>query len=180
MKTTKCICLWCKKEFDKSISEFNRSTKKKQPHFCSLNCSASNRNANRELTPKMMKHLNDISKLGIGKNRDDYTPFRYFKRVNSSCKHQKNSLTLEEIKEIWDRQNGVCEHTGLQLVLPNTIAGFHDSIPPHKRASLDRIDNTKGYTKDNVHFVSYMTNMAKNRFNEKCVLDFIHAIRTQQ
>lgn len=179
MKTVKCICSWCKKEFDKSVSEYNRSNKNKQPHFCCLNCSASNRNTNKKITQKEIDHLKRISKLGVGKNRDDYTKFRYFKRINASHKHQKNNLSLQDIKEVWDRQNGICEHTRLQLSLPDSIEGFDESIPPHKRASLDRIDNTKGYTKDNVHFVSFMTNLAKNRFDEKCVLEFIRDLRAQ-
>lgn len=177
MKTVKCICLWCKNKFDKSVSEYNRSNKKKQPHFCSLACSASHRNTTRKITPKDIEHLTRISKLGVGKNRDEYTEFRYFKRINATHRHQKNNLSLQDIKDIWDRQNGICKHTGLRLSLPNSIGGFDESIPPHKRASLDRIDNTKGYTKDNVHFVSYMTNLAKNRFDEKCVLDFIRDLR---
>ena len=179
MKTVKCICSWCKKEFDKPLSEFKRSTKKNQPHFCSLNCSASNRNKNRQLTPRMLKQLREMAEKSVGTNRDDYTPFRYFKRKQTTHKYQKDVLSLEDIKKVWDRQNGICEHTGFVLSLPNSIMGFDDTIPPHKRASLDRIDNTKGYTKDNIHFVSFMSNMAKNRFDEKCVLDFIQAIRAQ-
>jgi hypothetical protein len=35
------------------------------------------------------------------------------------------------------------------------------SIPPN-RATLDRVDSTKGYTRDNVAFVSHRANRLKN------------------
>jgi hypothetical protein len=179
MKTVNCTCAWCKKEFAKSVSEYNRSRKKGKLHFCSLNCSASNRNTHRTITPSLLTKLRNMSSNAVGKNRDQYTPFRYFKRRNNTHKHTKTNLTLQEIKEVWDRQNGMCRHTGISLMLPDSIMGFDSSVPPHKRASLDRIDNTKGYTKDNVHFVSYMSNLAKNKFDESCVIEFIKAIKSQ-
>lgn len=42
--------------------------------------------------------------------------------------------------------------------------------------SLDRIDNTKGYTEDNIRFISVMANYARNRFTDSQVLSFAKAV----
>ena len=173
-----CECEQCKVCFQKTLAEFNRSNKLGKCHFCSLRCS-SRHTYNKLGTPYKFSDMD--SKKGTEAARlskiDEFTPFRYFIRKNASHKHNKIELSLLELKEMWEKQNGICEHTGILLVLPTSIAGFNEDIPPHKRASIDRIDNTKGYTINNIHYVSFMSNMAKNRFSESSVRDFVQDIR---
>ena len=38
-------CEWCGKDFEKTVSEFNRAERLGRKHFCSLNCSCSYRNS---------------------------------------------------------------------------------------------------------------------------------------
>ena len=44
------------------------------------------------------------------------------------------------------------------------------------RASLDRIDSSKGYVKGNVQFVSYMANCAKNEFTSAKLKHFCESM----
>lgn len=45
-----------------------------------------------------------------------------------------------------------------------------------KCASVDRIDNAKGYTFDNVQLVCYSANLARNSFTIETIRDFFHEI----
>lgn len=45
-----------------------------------------------------------------------------------------------------------------------------------KRASLDRIDSSKGYIKGNVEFVCYAINLAKNSFTRDEMKEFLKEV----
>lgn len=61
-------------------------------------------------------------------------------------------------------ESGVCEVTGLSFVITSdNVRGYNqktNSFSP----SLDRIDNNKGYTQDNVQVVCWIYNRAKGAF----------------
>jgi len=76
-------------------------------------------------------------------------------------------LTFDEAVDIFERQGGRCALTGLPLV-PN---GDFGAIT----ASLDRVDNSRGYVRGNVQFVHKQVNMMRGelsmeRFRELCRL----------
>jgi hypothetical protein len=47
------------------------------------------------------------------------------------------------------------------------------------RASLDRIDSSKGYVNGNIQFVSYMAQIAKNEFSDGELRSFCEAVVTK-
>lgn len=59
-----------------------------------------------------------------------------------------------------------CEATGVDLVLEVDNGVCHSAFRP----SIDRIDNGKGYTKDNCRVVSVIFNKAKSDYNDADVL----------
>lgn len=61
----------------------------------------------------------------------------------------------------------VCEATGLKLSLEMNRQGY--TRHPY-RPSIDRIDNSLGYTKDNCRVVAVIYNYAKSEFTDKDVL----------
>lgn len=71
---------------------------------------------------------------------------------------------------------GVCQVTGFPFKLGTSKLG-----PAYKNpfsASPDRIDNTKGYTKDNTRFVVFIYNAMRNNFREEDVEAFMTHIKT--
>jgi hypothetical protein len=53
--------------------------------------------------------------LKKGSERDDYSPFRYYlKFIKKSVKqrHKESSVTLLDLKQVWERQQGICPYTG--------------------------------------------------------------------
>jgi hypothetical protein len=68
-------------------------------------------------------------------------------------------LTVERVQELL--RQGVCALTGLELSFNK-----HDVYRNNPRcASLDRIDNTKGYTDDNVQVICWQANLAKGEYD---------------
>lgn len=178
MKTITLVCKTCNKEFEKEKKEHNRRIKKgKTDFYCGLSCSGKSEN--------QKKHLNKIrSNFPIWnvdsarKSKDEYSEFR---PVLKSCKQRKVKggkflefdLTLEYLHELWISQNGECPFTKFKLELKT-----YDNKSKLKitSASLDRIDNSKGYIIGNVRFVSVMFNYARNFFSDEDVILFSKAV----
>lgn len=70
-------------------------------------------------------------------------------------------LTKDFIKNMFDEQNYKCKLTGIRF--DNKA---YNVISNPFRASIDRIDPSKGYTKDNVRLVLVAVNFALNEFGE--------------
>lgn len=105
------------------------------------------------------------------KNRE----FKYcFKNINR--KNRKECLvSIEDLKDIWNKQNGYCAYSNLKLVLPTHSDICPDA--PYKVASVDRIDSSKPYTKDNIQFVSRTINYAKNSMSHQEMCKFIDILK---
>ena len=168
-------CDNCGKEFQKPQSEINRNAKLGRNNYCCRACSAEGARNTRLNLPykpaseKMLEHLKDI----CGNHRDDYTPFRYSLRC-AKRRFKDVNVTLEDLKETWEKQNGVCPYTGFKLILPensnvNEIDFFH-------RASLDRIDSSLGYIKGNIQFISTPINLMKQTQSDASVKQFLKEI----
>lgn len=73
-------------------------------------------------------------------------------------------LTPEFLWNLYISQQGLCALTGIQIHLSRALKGSN----PHWgfiTASLDRIDNTKGYTEENVWWVHKEVNRLKNNYS---------------
>ena len=81
---------------------------------------------------------------------------------------------MKALKEIWENQKGICPYTGLSLVLP-TYKNLKE-IPISLRASLDRIDSSKGYIKDNIQFISTPINYLKNTMSDSETKQYLKSI----
>lgn len=83
-------------------------------------------------------------------------------------------LTPEYLKALWEEQGGACPFTGWLLELPKDTYGFSEHSP--RNASLDRVDNSKGYVQGNVRFIALMANIARCDFSDTEVVDFCRAV----
>lgn len=180
IKKTKIICANCNKEHEIRQSDYNRKIKSGQSKFyCSLKCSGK---ADYKNNPKKLeKNRGNISLLkGYESNRlDEYSPFKYHAnkaRSRSKQKGYETNLNTEYLKEVWDNQNGLCPYTGIEMELGRTSKDEDIKKTPIK-ASLDRIDPSKGYIKGNVEFVCYCVNVMKNDFTKEQMIDFINKIK---
>jgi hypothetical protein len=65
-------------------------------------------------------------------------------------------LDIEEAWNLFNKQNGKCALSGIDLKFCQSIREIKDTT-----ASLDRIDSNKGYTIDNVQWVHKTANLMK-------------------
>gem|GEM_PF-6560452 len=101
----------------------------------------------------------------------EYSPFRQhlkLARRRVKGKDRQCTITLQYLKELWEKQGGRCPYTGWELDNPETTKDW-DNRPLHpRRASLDRIDSSLGYVPGNVQFVSVIANARQVRFPRRC------------
>ena len=96
------------------------------------------------------------------------TMIGYFKRLNLKLKELRKRAIDKQIPFNLDKEwvqlklnNGYCEATGLKF--DYSKRPFINPYYP----SIDRVDSTKGYTKDNCQMVCHMYNTAKCEFSEE-------------
>lgn len=81
---------------------------------------------------------------------------------SANCKGRTGidvSLTPKTAYELFEAQGSKCYFTGVDLVISNKSGS--------NTASLDRIDNTKGYHQDNVRWVHKTINMMKRTYSDE-------------
>ena len=101
---------------------------------------------------------------------DEYTPFRYQLKKIKNKNRKGCTLTLQDLKELWESQNGVCPISGKKLKLKD-FSNVSDTPDPYD-ASVDRLDNSLPYKKGNVRFTATMANYARNNFTDTQVIEF--------
>lgn len=175
MKTIKLRCANCEKEFEKEIREYKRQIKNgKTRFFCGLSCVCIKRN---EENPPQGNIDNFGDNIRILK-KDEYTPFRWFvlrAEYRDRNKGYGCNLSVEFLKKLWEQQKGICPFTGWNLILPQgTDVAWLEHHPSN--ASLDRIDNSKGYIEGNVRFIAYMANLARQTFTDDQLIGFCKAV----
>jgi hypothetical protein len=88
----------------------------------------------------------------------------------------KRNKTLDvSIEEVWDlflKQDGKCAISGVPLRFERRYI----KNPKRQTASLDRIDNSKGYVFDNVQWVHKVVNWMKRTLTEKELVEWCEAI----
>lgn len=165
----KVLCEECKTKFLKDSSEVKRNLKLGRKCYCTISCSKKNK--------ENIKHLSqvrsrDISKLNPSNRLDEYSIFRPHLRRAKRRRHFCD-LTLEQMKEVWDKQQGICTYSKVKL----QIADHKKENNSTYTISLDRIDSNKGYTKGNIQFISMAMNYLKNKMSHKEMLVILNIIK---
>lgn len=180
MKQSKIKCENCGKEFYRCDKEVKRNEKIGRRTFCSLSCSSSKITTEQYEQGSRVACISNIPlEKRIIKKRDELSDFRYFfKRVKTRCaefpEKKEISISASDLKNLWDSQHGVCPYLKIKMLLPR------ESGNPLKKASIDRIDSSKGYSIDNIEFVCRGVNFAKNKYSKYDVVEFFNEIASQK
>ena len=162
-------CKTCGNSFEKPLKEYNRSEKIGRNHYCSISCSSKR--------PEQLEHLsnirtNDVSHLNPSNRLDEYSIFRPHlrraKKRKSFC-----DLTLEQMKQVWESQNGKCVYSNVELI----PCSYKEENNPIYTMSLDRIDSNIGYTVDNIQFVSIAMNHLKHKMTHEQMLEMLRILK---
>jgi hypothetical protein len=168
------ICEYCQKPFTRRLADVNNC---KRRGFltvgCSRKCGLSLRNRHYSKTEEARTRLLQQSVLNNLKATKDPLE-RFFTRVLNNCKNRKNlvtSITHDDLASLWRVQSGCCAISGHTMEIPDMKKEAHENVGRKRvhlspwRASLDRIDSSKGYIPGNVQFVCTITNLAKADFS---------------
>ena len=154
-------CTHCNCTFQRNSSQvkYNERTGRASKHYCSKSCKGKN-----------------VALVGPH-NRDELTLFRSIHRnANKRFKDEQLLITVDDLKEQWNLQNSICPYTGIKLNLFTELSRIKRGSDHLNQASLDRIDSSLGYTKDNIQFVSVMANYAKNKNDHETMIKFCKAV----
>ena len=75
------------------------------------------------------------------------------------------SVTSQELWELFLKQEGKCALSGVALNLETKINSQHNLDRTQHTASLDRIDNSKPYTLDNVQWIHKILNHMRRQYS---------------
>lgn len=148
------FCYTCNKDkrlFDFSINKASKDGLQSKCKQCDSNYQRQRRESNKEASLTYGRKYQ-------AKRRESFE-YRLQMLLNASkqrakTKNREHSLTLQDIKELYPL-DGKCPVFGFDLEFNS--AGFRETSP-----SIDRIDSSKGYTRDNVQIISWKANHLKS------------------
>lgn len=160
-KLVEVTCNSCGKNFHKNEAEFNRSQRLGRRHFCSRSCSGKGCINNIPPDKRTWEHLKGLVLI------DEFSPFReHLRRARNRDKEL--NISLNDLREVWESQKGICPYSGAILDLKSKDFKV--------KASLDRIDSSKGYVKGNVQFVLTPVNLMKGTMTHEQTIEFCKII----
>jgi len=152
------------------------SDRKKHFYKCKCECGKSTKVNRGNLKSLHTKSCGCLLHLK-GKNNKGWKGFKgisgqYWSHIKEGAKSRnlEFTITMEEIWNMYESQNGRCVLTDLPINLPR-----HKSNGLRHTASLDRINNTIGYVYGNIQWIHKDINRSKSkisqdRFIELCLL----------
>ena len=160
-------CDYCGIHFEKDSSEVKRNKQLARKIFCSRSCVGKNN------TPILLLHRNmDRSGLNPSNRKDEFSLFR--KHLRKIRDRDVNcNITLEDLLDIWNKQKGKCIYSKVELQ-PSKYKSSNNQI---YTLSIDRIDSSKGYIKDNTQFISIAMNHMKNNMTHEQTLELIEILK---
>jgi hypothetical protein len=81
------------------------------------------------------------------------------RKGNQSTSYHEVSITLDDLKEQWNKQNGKCYWLGIDMSLEDLMISRSPFAP-----SVDRLDSSGHYTKDNIVLTSRFANLGRGAY----------------
>lgn len=100
--------------------------------------------------------------LAVGANADNHNPFK---------------VSIKELWELFEKQNRQCSLSGLDIQF-----GVQSRVKEKQKectASLDRVDNSRGYTIDNVQWVHKDINKMKNTHSQEAFINICKLVASK-
>ena len=154
MQVATISCHRCGNSFERPLKEVTRSRKRGRESFCTQACASSFHS--RKYKSETRKNL-------------------FVTAISDSRKRARKAgmewdLCEQQLVELLDRQKGRCAMSG--VLLDANKSGSN----PLFYVSIDRIDNGKGYTIDNVQLTCRGVNYMKNRWTDEQAMELLIAI----
>ena len=101
----------------------------------------------------------------------------FYSRIKQSAELRgyEFDLSMKYLDDLFQDQKGICAYTGEKIELPKNVRQLRGENN-EDIASLDRIDNDKGYVEGNVHWVCKRVNYMKHTMQEDYFLSWVKKI----
>ena len=80
-------------------------------------------------------------------------------------------VTKQDLWNLFLRQEGKCALSGVPITLTTVVNAQNNLDKTQMSASLDRIDNSKGYTVDNIQWIHKILNAMRRQYS---VEEYVH------
>lgn len=128
--------------------------------------------ANKIAVAERNKKYRDTNKEQLTKKYQEYCRSkrgRFNKILKDIRKRAGTTITIEDLEELWDKQEGNCALSGLPMV--------YDHIGPSLDAvSIDRIEPKSQYILSNIRLTSKWANMARNILTDQEFVDWCRLV----
>jgi hypothetical protein len=104
-------------------------------------------------------YYTNIERLAPIKRQYHRNPDNRFKLIISDSKRRAKkkgfefNITVKDIEKLWESQKTLCAYSGIPMSLETRV---------NDKVSIDRIDSSKGYTKDNIVLCRWVINWMKS------------------
>lgn len=169
-KTTHPMCKDCRSKERASI-RYSRKEGIKYCPGCKIDHSTSEFNVDQTQPDGLQSYCKSQKKLQDLARRSTYDGFikNLFKDLRSNAKKRniQVNITLDDIKQMYIKQNGKCAITG-KIMTHQAVERENNQqhILNKWNISVDRIDSSKSYTLDNIRLVCAIINRIKFNLSE--------------
>ncbi len=95
-------------------------------------------------------------------------------KSSANTRKLEHSISVEDIQSIWESQNGKCYWLGIALDESNGLPDRHPLKP-----SLDRLDNSRGYVRENVVITSTFANLGRSNTTVEDFSEFLNVLKQE-
>jgi hypothetical protein len=113
----------------------------------------------------------ECQKTRVAKDREDYPAKSIYRNMVNRSRAKGFEEPEWTVEEIEVTMNGCCEVTGIPFDVDYTNTEKHSKGA--FRCSPDRLDNSKGYTKENTRWVVWIFNTMRADFKDEDIKIFI-------
>lgn len=110
------------------------------------------------------------------KGYKDISGYYWTSLQSAAAKKGYYDITIEYIWDLFEKQQGRCKLSGLPIVLETSLGSMNKNGYQKRTASLDRIDSSKGYLKENVQWVHKDINQMKSSRSDKVFIELCKAV----
>lgn len=120
-----------------------------------------NNNPTNKYWKRLWKNVNMSAISGASGMRTDNNPklSGRLRKGNQSTKRHEVTITIDDLKEVYKKQNGKC----FWLDIPMSLEDLYVSHSPFA-PSVDRIDNERGYHSDNIVLTTRFANKGRGAY----------------
>ena len=97
------------------------------------------------------------------------------RKGNQSTKRHEVSITIDDLKSLWEKQNGLCYWLGMKMSLEDLFIS-HSPFAP----SVDRLDNNRGYHTDNIVLTSRFANKGRGAYDCEDFEQRLHSLLNER